>query len=111
MVASSCANADWSPGLLPVGNKLYVVGGRTGRWRANHEVYDALTGRFCCFAPTSMRFFPFKGIHLMVSGSKILVHRMKAATDEVASYDVAMNEWQTTVMKMEACGDDFTMWR
>ena len=102
-----------APGLLTVGNKLYVVGGRVGRQRENldsHEVYDALSGRFCFIAPTSIRSFPFRGIRLIVSGSKIFVHKMKAVTgaDEVKVYDVAMNEWQTAkAMKMEGREDDF----
>ena len=100
-----------APGLLAAGNKLYVVGGRTNIYKCNHdrhEVYDALTSMFSFIAPTPMRSFPLKGIRLVMSGSKIIVHKVKAVTcDKVKVYDVAMNEWQTATLKMEACGDDF----
>ena len=40
------------PGLLPMGNKLYVIAGAKGLHSDTHEVYDCLTKQFTFIAPS-----------------------------------------------------------
>ena len=92
------------PGLLPRGNKLYVIGGN----RNTIEVYDSLTKQFNFIAPKLNYVFLFLAkTYLIPCGSNVFVFRnfldLNFDNDEtnvsIPTYNIVENKWHTTVKK------------
>ena len=89
------------PGLLAMGNKLFVIYGTRGRDSITHEVYDCVSRKFTFIAPfriTNVLERPY----LQTDGNKIFVFDTWCQFDDVfeqpsiSVYDINENKWQST---------------
>ena len=80
--------ARYFPGLLPMGNKLFVVAGAKGLYRDTHEVYDCLTEKFSFIAPSlpGIVKFTYNGKFLFTDGNLIYVFSRLYHFDSIFEY-------------------------